>query len=168
MKRLIPLMLVFPLALAACGGGTSTTETSESASAGAWNETDAYKEYCTPDPSIAPEVQAAVDAVEIPEGGHVQNARYRDSTDQPGMVEVSFDVCAPLAGDELRKVAEELAIQVRGADFGSQVSTMGVHALPEDTTPESILRDTDFQSHVHDGGAAFENGAYRAAWEAKN
>lgn len=154
MKKTIVALVVAGLTLTAC----SNT---------AWNETENFGTYCNIDNiRIAPELQAAVDAVTIPEDGHIQNARWRTSNSEPGMHEVGFDVCTPLAGDDLRRVAEDLAIQVNAIGAGETVTTMGVHALPEDTEPETILRDHDFQLHLHNGVG--DEGAVLSSWEAQN
>lgn len=134
-----------------------------------WMETTDYQEFCTGEVDIDPELQQAVDAVEIPDLGHVQFTNVKSDIDNPDMITVFFSMCSPAQGDDLRAIAEDLAIQVRASEIGETVSEMGVNASggnPEGT--ENILRDSNFQLHLHDGGAARENGAYRAAWEAKN
>lgn len=115
--------------------------------------------------TIAPELSTIVDTATIPDGGHIQTARYRETTDGDG-VEVSFDICTPATGDELADIAETIAIEVKAADFGPTVTTMGVKSLPDDTAPGSILRDTDFRAHTHDGKAAA--GATHAQWTPQN
>lgn len=163
-KLLIATTAIAAMALTACGDAEST----DAGSSDAWNTGEKYETYCAGDVNIAPELADVVAGIEIPEGGHIQNARFNTNTDDPSMHDIGFDICAPLAGDNLRHVAEEIAIAVRASEHGPTIAQMGVKALPDDTTAETILRDEDFQLHLHDGGEAFDNGAYRAAWEAKN
>ncbi|GFK19243.1 hypothetical protein [Corynebacterium glutamicum] len=160
--------------LASGGDGDSSTEASPTTTVEAvpeqkWKDTDSYEEYCTGDPSIDPELAPIVDAVAIPDEGHVWMTNVGTDSDNPGMNTVFFALCSPATGDDLKAIAEDLAIQVRASEIGDTVSEMGVNASaanPEAT--ENIFRDFDFQIHLHDGGASRENGSYRAAWEARN
>lgn len=169
-KLLIPGALVGVLLLSACGSTDAETETESPANdVASWQESQDYEEYCTGEPSIDPELQPIVDAVTIPDDGHVWMTNFASDSSNPEMNTVSFALCSPAEGDELREIAETLAIEVRQADFGGTISEMGVNASaanPEGT--ENILRDDSFQSHTHVGGESFENGSYRAAWEVKN
>ncbi|BAC17631.1 hypothetical protein HMPREF0290_0905 [Corynebacterium efficiens YS-314] len=135
----------------------------------AWMETDNYQEFCTGEPDIDPELQQAVDAVDIPEQGHVQFTNIGTDRDNEEMVTVFFAVCSPAEGDDLRAIAEDLAVEVQSSPIGTTVSEMGVNASSANPDGvENILRDSNFQMHLHDNGPARENGAYRAAWEAQN
>lgn len=132
-----------------------------------WQRTQDYKDYCTGEPDIADELQPIVDAVTIPDGGHVWDANINSDSDNPEMSTVYFALCSNASGDELREIAETIAIEVKASEHGDTVSEMGVNASYANTSKtETILRDDSFQSRTHDGGESFENGSYRAAWQA--
>lgn len=145
MKKLTVLLAASALALAAC-------------STPAWNETDKYNELCSTSPSLDPQL-SALESVEAPEGGHIQMSQFTGES-------VNIRVCTPATGDELREYAEKLAIEVNKLPIAGQVERMGVHSWPDDEAPEARISDKNFQMNLHDGGEAFENGAYRGAWEA--
>lgn len=134
-----------------------------------WQSSEDYQSVCLSSPDIDPEVQAAVSSVEIPDNGHVQFTNVNKDNDNPGMITVFFALCSPATGDDLREIAEDLAIEVRNSEIGASVSEMGVNAsYANPRASENILRDSNFQMHLHDGGISRENGAFRGAWEAKN
>lgn len=131
-----------------------------------WQRTEAYKDYCTGEPSIDAELQPIVDAVEIPNDGHVIIANFSKDSSNLEMNTVFFGLCSNARGDELREIAESLAIEVKAGEYGDSISEMGVNASYANTSDEeTIVRDSDFQSRTHDVGQSFENGSYRAAWE---
>ena len=122
-----------------------------------WQTTEDYNTWCSPDKArIDPELEAAANGLAIPEQGHIQ-ALYLDRTD------VIARVCAPIKGDDLARVAEDLAIGVKASSVGGQVQTMRVKALPDDTDPTARLADMDFQSHLHNGVG--DEGAVLTAWK---
>lgn len=152
----ISVIAVAALTLSACGSSD-------------WTDSQGYQDNCTSEPDIDPELQPVVDAVEIPDDGHVQFTNVTTDSSNEGMVTVFFALCSPAEGDDLRAIAEDLAVEVKSNPIGSTVSEMGVNAsFANPDGVENILRDSNFQMHLHDNGSARENGAYRAAWEAQN
>lgn len=131
-----------------------------------WQRTESYKDYCTGEPSIDAELQSIVDAVEIPNDGHVIIANFSKDSSTPEMNTVFFALCSNAQGDELREIAETLAIEVKAGEYGDSISEMGVNASYANTSDEeTIVRDSNFRARTHDGGESFKNGSYRAAWE---
>lgn len=176
-KYLFPLALVTALTMSACGSSSdetspaesseeTTADTAEDARTPTWQRQQSYKDYCTDEPKIMEEMAPIVDSVEIPDGGHVWMANLNTDSDNPEMNTVFFALCSNADGDELREIAETIAIEVKASEYGDNVSKMGVNASYANTSDtETIVRDDDFQSRTHDGGESFENGSYRAAWD---
>ena len=132
-------------------------DTTETPAVPEWQTTDEYKTWCgADDVKIDPDLQAAADAVTVPEQGHVQ-ALYLDRSD------IIARVCSPIKGDDLARVAEDLAIGVRSSAIGEQVETMRVKALPDDSDPTARLVDMDFQIRLHNGVG--DEGAVLSAWK---
>ncbi|HJD77690.1 MAG TPA: hypothetical protein K8V93_01595 [Corynebacterium pollutisoli] len=156
MKNLTTLTLAAcaALTLNACGG----TAPDDGADAD-WTATDRYTEMCTGAPDVAAELADAVAPVTVPAGGHVQQVTIRD-----GGAAVAVRVCAPIAGDELRRVAEDLAIGMKQSALGETIQTVSVHAWPDDEAPEARLRQDNFQDYLHNGKGA--EGAVFASWKA--
>lgn len=135
-------------------------ETSEAPAIPEWQTSDDYKTWCGPDSAmnqIDPELQSVADSVAVPEQGHVISLFADHGTD------VIARVCAPIKGDELARVAEDLAIGVRASSIGEQVATMRVSALPDDSDPSAKLADMDFQIRLHNGVG--DEGAVLSAWK---
>ena len=146
-----------------------TTMNEQTEQAPRWQQSDAYQENCTTAPTIAGELQDVVNAVEIPESGHVANAALNADADNPDMVRAFFAICTPATGDDLRAIAEQFAIELKQSEHAGSISEIGVNASAANPgATESILRNDSFQMRNHDGGESLSNGSYRAAWTSQN
>lgn len=79
------------------------------------------------------------------------------------MVRVIARICTPVAGDDLRRVAEDFAIEIKKSPIGDTVSAMSVHSWPDDNSPGTRLKQENFDSYTHDGVG--DEGAVLGSWE---
>lgn len=150
---LTAVVLLTP-ALSGCGGSSHASGVPTTASTGVptpgssaskdWRSTADYQIWCDQSTQkIDPDLAAAA-KVTVPDGGHVQQLWLDGNS-------VVARLCAPISGNALKKVAEDLAIGVRRSSVAPMVATMSVHALPDSSIRGARLRDSDFQGHLHDG-----------------
>lgn len=160
------------LLLTACGGSTDTDDTAaETTTTAAAATTTAPAETSCPEFVSTGEDQAVIETVRaMPELADHTPVSVRQSTDSdhPGEWALAVTLCDPSIenADDLRPVATKFAKAVKAQPWEGEVFAVYVSNLwmvDGEYTPESRVKDGDFQLHLWNGKPS--EAAENKTWE---
>ncbi|MFE3545992.1 hypothetical protein ACFXK0_23780 [Nocardia sp. NPDC059177] len=118
-----------------------------------------------PQTIAGPDLARFIADTQLPSGVRVAGGQLALSAAQPGLVDLSLDLCLPGAADldELRAVATALAHDLKAHELGTRTAALAVACVCPANPGPIAVRDQSFGQHPWDGTPS--PGAELLNWE---